>query len=131
MSDFEFLDKYGASEPKTPRRNRKNKRNNERKGFFGRLFDFLLWSAIFALVILITVLGSLWYFLGSELEAAIIELESYESAAGDTPRFYDRHGRLIFELPVVEQRTPLTWNLIPDNIKQATVAVEDDTFWEN
>ncbi len=130
MPEYEFL---GRDEPASSRRrNRKSKRKNKnQKGFWGRLFDFLLWSAIFGLVILITVLGSLWYFLGSELEAAIVELENYESAAGGTPRFYDRFGRLIFELPVAEQRQALTWNLIPENIKQATVAVEDDTFWEN
>ncbi len=128
MSDYEFLGKYGPDEPK---RSRRSKKRGKKKNFLGRMIDFLLWGAIFGLVILITVLGSLWYFLGSELETAIVELENYESAAGGTPRFYDRFGRLIFELPVAEQRKALTWNLIPENIKQATVAVEDDTFWEN
>ena len=131
MPEYEFLGKYDDPPSKKPRRRRKNRDPNEQKGFFGRLLDFLLWSALFGLVILITVLGSLWYFLGQELETAIQKLETYESAAGGTPRFYDRHGQLIYEMPVTEQRQALTWNLIPENIKQATVAVEDDTFWEN
>jgi penicillin-binding protein 1C len=135
MPEYEFLGKY--DEPtskrsrKRSRRQRKKRSPNEPKGCIGRIFDFLLLAILFGLVIFIAVLGSTWYFLSSELEAAIIALESYESAAGGTPRFYDRNGLLIYELPVAERRQALTWNLLPDNIKQATVAVEDDTFWEN
>lgn len=135
MSDFEFLGKYDDPAPKRSRRRRNRKRfsnnQNEPRNCIGRIFDFLLWTALFGLVILVAVLGSTWFFLSSELEAAMVALEKYESVAGGTPRFYDRNGQLIYEMPVAEQRQALTWNLLPDNIKQATVAVEDDTFWEN
>ena len=67
MPEYEFLGKYDDPPSKKPRRRRKNRDPNEQKGFFGRLLDFVLWSALFGLVILITVLGSLWYFLGQEL----------------------------------------------------------------
>ena len=131
MSDYEFLGKYDEPVPKRSRRRRQKRSSNQPKSCFGRIFDFLLWTALFGLVIFVAVLGSTWYFLSAELEAAMIELENFESAAGGTPRFYDRNGELIYEMPVTEQRQALTWNLLPDNIKQATVAVEDDTFWEN
>ncbi|MEM9777997.1 MAG: biosynthetic peptidoglycan transglycosylase, partial [Chloroflexota bacterium] len=133
MSDYEFLGKYDDYEP-SPRRERRRRRGRDPKApksCIAKLVDFTLWSSFFGLIILVTTLGATYYFLNAELETALAKIESYESAAGGTPRFYDRKGRLIYELPVTDQRQALTWNVIPEHVKQATVAVEDDTFWEN
>lgn len=50
---------------------------------------------------------------------------------GGTPRFYDRNGNLLFELTTSEKRLWLAYEEIPKDVINATVAVEDDTFWTN
>ncbi|MEM8859276.1 MAG: transglycosylase domain-containing protein [Chloroflexota bacterium] len=136
MSEYEFLGKYDHVESNQGRKRRGKRGRRQRdpkapKSCIGRIIDFTLWTSFFGLIILVTAMGATYYFLNAELEAALSKIENFESAAGGTPRFFDRKGNLIYELPVTEQRQALTWNVIPDYVKQATVAVEDDTFWEN
>lgn len=73
-----------------------------------------------------------YFYLSNELSAAIAQVVSYQGQGpGGTPRFYDRNGALLFELDTAEKRRWLEYNEIPESIINATVAVEDDTFWNN
>ncbi|MEZ4591608.1 MAG: transglycosylase domain-containing protein [Chloroflexota bacterium] len=47
------------------------------------------------------------------------------------PRFFDRNGELLFELTTSEKRLWLAYPEIPQTVIDATVAVEDDSFWTN
>jgi membrane peptidoglycan carboxypeptidase len=73
-----------------------------------------------------------YIYLSNELSGAIAQVVSYQGQGpGGTPRFYDRHGNLLFELKTAEKRRWLDYADIPQDIINATVAVEDDTFWTN
>lgn len=94
----------------------------------GCLGNLTLFGFVFALASLLMAYGYLSYELGDAIDRVV----AYQGMGpGGTPRFYDRHGTLLFEMPVVEKRKALTFKELPDVIIQATIAVEDDTFWDN
>ena len=71
-------------------------------------------------------------YLSNELDDAIDRVVAYQGTGpGGTPRFFDRNGQLLFELKTTEKRRWLAYEEIPEAVIEATVAVEDDTFWEN
>ncbi|MCB0029394.1 MAG: penicillin-binding protein, partial [Anaerolineales bacterium] len=99
-----------------------------------------LWRAIVVLFqlaiigILVVLVGAAggYLYLSQQLEGHIDKVLAYQGQGpGGTPRFYDRNGTLLFELTTVEKRKWLTYSEIPQIVKDATVAVEDDTFWTN
>lgn len=88
-------------------------------------------SLIGLLVGIITAFG-VYFYLSNELSDAIAQVVSYQGQGpGGTPRFYDRNGALLFELKTAEKRRWLEYAEIPEAVINATIAVEDDTFWTN
>ena len=96
---------------------------------------------LLVLTLQLGVIGALLAFIGltvsyayfsNELSDAIDRVVAYQGTGpGGTPRFFDRNGQLLFELRTTEKRRWLEYEDIPRTIISATVAVEDDTFWEN
>lgn len=101
-------------------------------GCIGRLLVLAFQLAVIGLLLgFIGALGS-YIYLSNQLAEAIEQVVAYEgTGAGGTPRFYDRNGRLLFELQTAEKRRWLAYEELPASVVQGTVAVEDDTFWEN
>lgn len=69
-----------------------------------------------------------------ELETGITRLESVTSGERETfetSRILDRNGRLLWEIFGEGKRTQIPLEQIPPHLIQATIAVEDDTFYEN
>ncbi|MGD8586469.1 MAG: transglycosylase domain-containing protein, partial [Chloroflexota bacterium] len=98
----------------------------------GRFFLILLIAAAFGLLLAIVGLIGGYVYLSNELSDAINQVVLYQGQGpGGTPRFYDRHGELLFELKTAEKRRWLDYQNIPQDVIDATVAVEDDTFWTN
>ncbi|MEM7800467.1 MAG: transglycosylase domain-containing protein [Chloroflexota bacterium] len=95
------------------------------------MIDLTLWGILLGLVGAVVGLLIGYVYLSTELEDALAQVTDYQSAVGGTPRFFDRNGQLLFELPTAEQRRALAYSELPESIKLATVAAEDDTFWEN
>ena len=88
-------------------------------------------SLIGLLVGIIAAFG-VYFYLSNELSDAIAQVVTYQGqGAGGTPRFYDRNGTLLFELKTAEKRRWLEYAEIPESVINATIAVEDDTFWTN
>ncbi len=50
---------------------------------------------------------------------------------GYTSQIYDRNGKIIYDLYDDAKRTPVAWENIPETLKQATVAVEDKSFYSH
>ena len=97
-----------------------------------RVFGCLLYLFIFGMVAVLVGGGGAYWYLSNELEDAINAVVAYEGqGAGGTPRFYDRNGVLLFEMPTVEKRKHVAYADIPEVVKLATISVEDDTFWTN
>jgi len=84
----------------------------------------------FILLFIVSVGG--YTYLSNQLDDAITRVVAYQGTGpGGTPRFFDRNGKLLFELETTEKRRWLAYEEIPETVIAATVAVEDDTFWEN
>lgn len=67
-----------------------------------------------------------------EIEAGIEKLDSADSRETfETTRIYDRNGELLWEIFGEGKRTTIPLSQMPDDLINATVAVEDDTFYEN
>ncbi|MDX1662880.1 MAG: transglycosylase domain-containing protein [Candidatus Promineifilaceae bacterium] len=97
-----------------------------------RLLVLAFQAAVLSLILAFIVLFIAYGALSHQLAGAIDQVVAYEgSGPGGTPRFFDRHGELLFELETVEKRRWLSYDEIPTAVISATVAVEDDTFWEN
>src|SRR3989344_1521532 len=48
-----------------------------------------------------------------------------------TTKIYDRNGKLLFNIYTDQNRTVVPLSDIPDNLKQATIAVEDKDFYKH
>ncbi len=80
---------------------------------------------------LVAALGG-YVYLSNQLADATAQVVAYQgTGVGGTPRFFDRNGQLLFELKTTEKRRWLRYGEMPHDVIQATIAVEDDTFWQN
>jgi 1A family penicillin-binding protein len=54
-------------------------------------------------------------------------------ATAPSSKVYDRHGRLLFEMPppLTGRHTPVPLTDVPESLRQAIVATEDGSFYEN
>lgn len=120
---FKYLPQPVTPSPKAPAK--------KPKGCL-RLFNILLEIVLICMAIgLLSIIGGYLYF-SHQLASSIDQVVSFQgSGLGGTPRFFDRNGHLLFELTPVEKRQWVTYNQIPPTVINATIAVEDDTFWEN
>jgi penicillin-binding protein 1A len=93
-----------------------------------------LWLKIMALVVLLLAIIVLGLGAGAifALSRNLPSLESMQkNPTAINTRIYDQHGVLIAELHGAENRTLVSSQQIPEVLKQATVAVEDQRFYEH
>jgi membrane peptidoglycan carboxypeptidase len=120
-------------------RRRRARRQNHRPGFFAWLLRgvaalillVLIFNASVALAALGTVFGVYSYYAKDLPDPHAIETEQENF---ETTKIYDRTGKvLLYEVfdPRLGDREYLTLDQIPQYCIDATVAVEDKTFWEN
>ncbi|MCA9970543.1 MAG: transglycosylase domain-containing protein, partial [Anaerolineales bacterium] len=111
--------------PAAPRR--------RRRGCLGRLFVgglLLLAVLVFTGVV---VAGTLIYAdFSREIEAGITRLDAArDRETFETTVITDRHGEVLWEIFGEGNRTAVSLDQIPPHLIQATVAVEDDSFYDN
>ena len=67
-----------------------------------------------------------------EIEDGIAKLDTADSRETfETTKIYDRNGELLWEIFGEGKRTTIPITQIPQHLIDATVSVEDDTFYEN
>jgi penicillin-binding protein 1C len=97
-------------------------------------------SVVSFFTVLLLILGFLAYYqLNNRLEASINDLEASLNALDDpnaTTGFestfiYDRNGKQLWEIFGQGRRQRVEFADIPESVKQATIAVEDDDFYSN
>lgn len=93
------------------------------KRFLYRLFLVLLVLLGVGLVMGIALFA--WYSKDLPSPTKVIRREGFAS------RIYDRNGELLYDLYHDQKRQPVTDDQIPDNLKKATVAVEDKSFYSH
>jgi len=82
---------------------------------------------LLVLVFLIAVSGfSIWYFIFCGLPSPV-ELTTRKINA--TTSIYDRNGVLLYQVYGDQNRTPVNISIVPDNVKKATLASEDASFY--
>ncbi len=128
---FEPFDPTRNLPPPPPQKKRRRKR---RWGClvaqFGCLFLGIGLAVMLAvaLVVVLVVAGDL----ADRLETGLAELETYDAEQMfQTTRVYDRHGNLLHEVFGEGRRTLITLADMPQHLIDATIATEDDSFWEN
>jgi len=95
-----------------------------------------IWPVVALLLSLILGLGlALWAWLVADLPSLAnpggVGLHGY--AAAPSSKVYDRHGRLLFEMPPPDsgRHTPVPLSEVPEALRQATIATEDASFYRN
>ncbi len=78
-------------------------------------------------------IGALIYSdLSADIEEGIEALDGARTRTGfESTRIYDRHGQLLWEIFGEGKRTRIPLDQIPADLIEATIATEDDTFYEN
>ena len=126
---LEYLTPNPGSSKKPP--NKKNNGNSSR-GCLSKLFIITVQLALIGGVVGIILVIGVYVYMSNELSDAIDQVVAYQGTGlGGTPRYYDRNGNLLFELNTTEKRRWLAYSEIPADLINATVTVEDDTFWTN
>ncbi|MCP4357118.1 MAG: penicillin-binding protein [Chloroflexi bacterium] len=102
-------------------------------GCLGKLFLsglLLLACAVFTGSL---IAGTLVYSnLSADIEEGITRLDAArDRETFETTQIFDRHGELLWEIFGEGKRTNVALTNIPQDLINATVAVEDDTFYEN
>jgi membrane peptidoglycan carboxypeptidase len=127
---LEYLEKY-QGRPQKPSGN-KNNPDKKPRGCLAKSLIVLVQLSLIGLLFGVLAFVGAYVYLSNELSDSIDQVLAYRgTGVGGTPRFYDRNGELLFELTTTEKRLWLAYNEIPRSVIDATVAVEDDTFWTN
>ncbi len=108
----------------------------QQKGCSGCLSGALIGGFLLLMFIIFGVVvasGALVYADWSrEIESEIATLDNArQRETFETSQILDRDGRLLWEIFGEGKRTRITLARMPEHLIQATIAVEDDTFYEN
>ncbi|RMG92604.1 MAG: PBP1A family penicillin-binding protein [Chloroflexi bacterium] len=103
------------------------------RGCLGRAFLFGLFMMALLVFTGVVVTATLIYVnLSQEIEDGIAKLDAArERETFETTVILDRNGELLWEIFGEGKRTKVPLEQIPETLIQATIAVEDDTFYEN
>lgn len=91
---------------------------------FSNLSNLVLFGVLGGLVLLIGII----IFLATQVPSP--EQLTSRSVAQAT-RIYDRKGELLYDIFKNQNRTPIKLENIPQNVKQATIAIEDKDFYKH
>lgn len=92
--------------------------------FLSRLSKFLIWSIVIGLLL---VVGIIVYFF-----TQIPSPEDLQSRfVAKSTKIYDRNGELLYDIFQNQNRTPVKLNNVPENVKKATIAIEDKDFYKH
>jgi peptidoglycan glycosyltransferase len=98
-----------------------------------RVAAFLLLSLTLIAVLIPSVgaaAGGVYYTqTAAELKPRLDKLNEYKPFL--TSRIFDRNGTLLYEFISTGRRDPVKLDQIADNLKNATIAIEDKNFWTN
>jgi len=79
-------------------------------------------------VVLILVFGALYFFIFKDLPSP----KKLSSGAFPTStQIMDRNGELLYEIYTEQNRTPISLEKIPEEVKASTIAIEDKDFYKH
>ncbi len=117
-----------ARPPRPPRARQRSRWGCLRNCLVIGLLGITLLSVTAATVVATTI----YLRFSAELEGDIARLDDARGRETfETSRISDRNGELLWEIFGEGKRTFVPLDQIPELLRQATIAVEDDTFYEN
>lgn len=107
-----------------------------RRGCFGCLGRAMVISILLVAILVFAGVGLvsalLYTDLTTEIEDGIAKLDQVdERETFETTLIYDRNGEVLWEIFGEGKRTAVDLTNVPQHLIDATIAVEDDTFYEN
>ncbi|MFT7586613.1 MAG: membrane peptidoglycan carboxypeptidase, partial [Cellvibrionaceae bacterium] len=133
--EFQRVPDYSQLDADNTKRSRKSpeKQPRKRRGCFRNCFVLSLLGLMFLIFGGAIVTGTIVYIrFSSDLNEGIAKLDNVnEREFFETTRIMDRNGELLWEIFGEGKRTYVTLENIPLETQQATIAVEDDSFYEN
>lgn len=88
-----------------------------------RFFWMAFWGCLLGLVVTVAVF--VWFSKDLPTPTKVVRREGY------TSRMYDRNGELLYDVYKEAKRTPVSWEEVPNYLRQATIAVEDKDFYKH
>lgn len=88
---------------------------------------FIVFSMFVGGIVLIGVAGYFFVFKDLPSPYALSDFEIIPISS----HIYDRNGELLYEIHGEQNRTPVSLEDVPDQVKQATMAIEDKDFYEH
>jgi 1A family penicillin-binding protein len=92
-----------------------------------KLFKYFAVSCFAGLLLLTLGLGLVfaWYAKDLPQPDKIVRREGFAT------KIYDRNDKLLYEVFADQKRIPVNWAEVPQNLKNATIAIEDKSFYEH
>ena len=129
---LEYMQKYRDPSPGSGNKKQEPAKPPQKRHGCVRVLIWLVQLGLIGLLLGVVAFIGGYVYLSGQLSDAIAQVETFRGTGlGGTPRFYDRNGTLLFELHTTEKRRWLAYSEIPKVVIDATIAVEDDTFWTN
>ena len=108
-----------------------HRRSAQRKISFSEIKAFFVkyWLLLLAGVVLLffLVLIGIFAWFSRDLPAP----GKLSQASQNSTVFYDRDGKILFELYKDKNRLPVAFSDVPDTVKKATIAIEDKDFYKH
>ncbi len=93
------------------------------KRFWYRFFMGLL--GLMMVGIVMTVIVFVFYSKDLPTPSKVVRHDGFSS------KIYDRNGKLLYDVYKDAKRTPVEWPDLPENLRKATIAVEDKEFYNH
>ena len=94
-----------------------------RKRFWYRFFLVLLGLGVVGYIAILVVF--LWYSKDLPTPTRVVRQIGFSS------QIYDRNGKLLYDVYKDAKRSPVVWENLPSDLKNATIAVEDKEFYKH
>lgn len=129
-------DRRRSKQRRSKQRRAQRREQRPRRGCGGCLSNVFLGGILLlalGVFVVVGLTGALVYVqMTGQIDEGIAALdEAHNRETFETTRIMDRDGELLWEIFGEGKRTTVALEQIPLHLQQATIAVEDDTFYEN
>src|SRR5438093_10275513 len=108
----------------------RQRKSRRRRGNGHRRNGVLLTLSIVAIVLVIAILAAVGYIVAIAATApSLDELKPIDK--GSSSEIFAADGSRLGYVQSDEIRTPISWGQMPNPLRQATVAIEDERFYHN
>ena len=102
--------------------------NFNRRRFWVRFFGVVSTLVFFSLILLIVFTIFSFVIFAKDLPSPY---KLTERDASLSTKIYDREGELLYDIFGDKNRALVSWNELPDYVKQATISIEDKNFYKH